>query len=117
MDIDHALVAFSALSQETRLRVFKMLVPYGQTGAPAGTLSEGLSIPHNTLSFHLSHLSHAGLVTARRQGRSVIYSANCDTIQGLISFLLENCCTLESPDDKTASSVSCCPPKPKKKGT
>ncbi len=115
MDIDHALVAFSALSQETRLLVLKMLVPYGQTGAPAGTLSEELGIPHNTLSFHLTHLSHAGLVTSRKQGRSIIYSANCDTIQGLIGFLLENCCALEVPADKKKGSSGCCPPKPAKK--
>lgn len=92
MDIDRAIVALSALSQETRLRVFKLLIEYGAEGTPAGTLSEQLGIPHNTLSFHLSHLSHAGLVTSRRQSRLVIYAANCGAIDSLIGYLKENCC-------------------------
>jgi DNA-binding transcriptional ArsR family regulator len=92
MDIDRAVIAFSALSQETRLQVFKLLIEYGTEGSPAGALSEQLGIPHNTLSFHLAHLSHAGLVTSQREGRSVIYAANCDAIEGLIGYLKENCC-------------------------
>lgn len=112
MDIDNALIAFSALSQETRLKVFKILVEYGSTGSPAGQLSERLGIPHNTLSFHLAHLSHAGMVSSRKQGRSIIYSANCDAIEGLISFLNENCCTLEVDCES-----SCKPKKPKKRNT
>ena len=76
MDINEALAAFGALSQDTRLRVFRLLVEHGPSGAPAGTLSESLNIPHNTLSFHLSHMSHAGLVVSRREGRSIIYRAN-----------------------------------------
>ena len=76
MDIQKALAAFDALSQDTRLRVFRLLVEYGEAGAPAGALSEALHIPHNTLSFHLSHMSHAGLVVSRREGRSIIYRAN-----------------------------------------
>jgi ArsR family transcriptional regulator, arsenate/arsenite/antimonite-responsive transcriptional repressor len=82
VDIKDALAAFDALSQETRLRVFRLLVEYGQAGAPAGTLSEPLHIPHNTLSFHLSHMSHAGLVVSRREGRSIIYRANFEFFQG-----------------------------------
>src|SRR5436190_768091 len=111
MDIDHALVAFSALSQETRLRVFKLLIEYGTEGIPAGTLSEELGIPHNTLSFHLSHLSHAGLVTSRKQSRSIIYAAKCDAIETLIEFLNENCCIRES------GSISCKPKKGKRNET
>ena len=68
MDIKEALAAFDSLSQDTRLRVFRLLVEYGEAGAPAGALSEALHIPHNTLSFHLSHMSHAGLVVSRREG-------------------------------------------------
>jgi ArsR family transcriptional regulator len=100
MDIDHAVIAFSALSQETRLRVFKLLIEYGNEGTPAGSLSEQLGIPHNTLSFHLAHLSHAGLVTSRKQGRSVIYTANCDAIESLIDYLKENCCARETGGNK-----------------
>jgi DNA-binding transcriptional ArsR family regulator len=99
MDIDHALVAFSAISQETRLRVLKLLIEYGRDGAPAGALSDQLEIPHNTLLFHLAHLSQAGLVTSRKQGRSVIYAANNYTIQAMIDYLNENCCIREEDCD------------------
>jgi DNA-binding transcriptional ArsR family regulator len=111
MDINHALVAISALSQETRLKVFKILVEYGSTGAPAGVVGERLGISHNNLSFHLSHLSHAGLVSSRKAGRSIIYSAKTDAIEGLIGFLYENCCIQEN------NNAECCPPsKPSRKG-
>ncbi len=74
MDTTQALAAFDSLSQDTRLRAFRLLVEYGEPGAPAGALSEVLEIPHNTLSFHLSHMSHAGLVVSRREGRSIMGS-------------------------------------------
>jgi DNA-binding transcriptional ArsR family regulator len=105
MDIDHAVIALSALSQETRLRVFKLLIEYGADGTPAGQLSEQLQIPHNTLSFHLSHLSHAGLVQSRRQGRSIIYAANSAAIETLLAFLVANCCS-------RSQASECCPPSP-----
>lgn len=122
MDLQEALVAFDALSQETRLRVFRLLVKHGTAGAPAGTLSEALGIPHNTLSFHLSHMSHAGLVVSRREGRSIIYSANFEMITALIRFMVEDCCAVEfaniRTDKKRGSSVielfNCCQPKEKK---
>jgi ArsR family transcriptional regulator len=95
MDIQHALLAFDALSQETRLKAFRLLVEQGASGAPAGMLSEVLDIPHNTLSFHLSQMSHAGLVTSRKEGRSVIYTANFSFVQNLIRFLVENCCHVD----------------------
>jgi DNA-binding transcriptional ArsR family regulator len=105
MDIKQAIDAFAALSQETRLQVFKLLLEYGRTGTPAGTLGERLDIPHNTLSFHLANLNRAGLVSSRRDGRQIIYSANCDSIEKLIMYMKENCCTLENPKD----SANCCP--------
>jgi len=92
MEINEALSAFNALSQETRLRVFRLLVEYGPEGAPAGALSEGLAIPHNTLSFHLSHMSNAGLVLSRREGRSIIYSANFEFFTKLIRYMIKDCC-------------------------
>jgi DNA-binding transcriptional ArsR family regulator len=119
MDIYKALAAFDALSQETRLQVFRLLVKYGQTGAPAGTLSESLHIPHNTLSFHLSHMSHAGLVVSRREGRSVRYRANFEFFSGLIRYMVEDCCRVEfasiRDDKKRKCSIielsQCCQPK------
>ncbi len=99
MNLDTAIIALSALSQETRLRVFRLLIEYGRSGTAAGMLSDELGIPHNTLSFHLSHLSQAGLVTSRKQGRQVIYAANCDAMEGLLSYLRENCCIREEDCD------------------
>jgi len=121
MDIKKALAAFDALSQETRLRVFRLLVEYGQAGAPAGMLSESLNIPHNTLSFHLSHMSNAGLIVSRRQGRSVIYSANFEFFSGLIRYMVEDCCRVEFAsirnDKRRKCSIielsTCCQPKEK----
>ena len=95
MDVKQALAAFDALSQETRLRVFRLLVEHGLSGVPAGALSESLHIPHNTLSFHLSHMSHAGLVVSRRVGRSVVYSANFSFFSSLIRYMVEDCCRVE----------------------
>jgi ArsR family transcriptional regulator len=105
MDINKALIAFYALSQETRLKVFKILVEYGKTGTAAGTISDRLKIPHNTLSFHLSNLSQAGLVTSRKDGRSIIYSANTKAIESLIGYLSENCCVLEVSKDKNCKPL------------
>ena len=104
MDIDKATGLFSALSQETRLKVFKILIEYGRTGAAAGTISNRLGIPHNTLSFHLSHLTQAGLTTSRKDGRSIIYAVNCSAIEGLINYLRENCCILEEGHCNTQST-------------
>ncbi len=121
MDIKQALAAFDALSQETRLRVLRLLVECGEAGAPAGTLSESLHIPHNTLSFHLAHMSNAGLVVSRREGRSVIYRANFEFFSGLIRYMVEDCCRAEfasiRDDKKRKCSIielsNCCQPKEK----
>lgn len=86
---------FDALSQETRLSVFRFLVKAGPEGLPAGALSEKLGTPHNTMSFHLNHLSNAGIVMSRREGRSVIYSANFEIVRDLIGFMVKDCCSVE----------------------
>lgn len=119
MDIKKALCAFGALSQETRLSVFRLLVEHGETGAPAGTLSDSLQIPHNTLSFHLTNLSHAGLVVSQRQGRSIIYRANFEFFSELIRYMVEDCCRAEfasvRDDTRKGCSIielaSCCKPR------
>ena len=95
MEIYEATEAFSSLSQETRLKVFKLLIEYGTDGLMPGKIAEELKIPDNTLSFHLSHMSKAGLVTSERSGRSITYYANCDLILNLIGFLQANCCAKE----------------------
>ncbi|MDR3607617.1 MAG: metalloregulator ArsR/SmtB family transcription factor [Oligoflexia bacterium] len=90
-----ATEAFSSLSQETRLRVFKLLIEYGRDGAIPGALAEELGIPANTLSFHLSHMSKAGLVSSKKNGRSITYFANTELIEELIGYLRSNCCSRE----------------------
>jgi DNA-binding transcriptional ArsR family regulator len=95
MDIQDAIAVFDALSQETRLRAFRLLVQAGPDGLAAGVLSDELGTPHNTMSFHLSHLDNAGTVSSRKDGRSVIYTANFDVMRDLIGFLVKDCCSVE----------------------
>ncbi len=109
MDIQKAIIMFDALSQETRLRAFRLLVQSGPDGLAAGVLSEKLGTPHNTLSFHLNHLSNTGIVSSHKKGRSVIYSANFDAMQNLIGFMVKDCCSAEfasiREDRKTGCSI------------
>jgi ArsR family transcriptional regulator, arsenate/arsenite/antimonite-responsive transcriptional repressor len=84
--------ALSALSHTSRLRVFRTLVVAGPTGITPGQLSEQLEIPAATMSFHLKELSNAGLVQPIRDGRNLIYSAQFEHMNGVISYLTENCC-------------------------
>jgi len=96
MEMHEATEAFASLSQETRLKVFKLLIEYGADGLIPGKLAEELAIPDNTLSFHLSHMARAGLVTSKRNGRSLTYFANTDLIENLIDYLQDNCCERQS---------------------
>lgn len=98
-DID-AIRALVALAQESRLRVFRLLATAGPGGMQAGQVADELAITPNTLSFHLSHLKNAGLVAVRREGRSLIYSAEYDHAKALIAFLTENCCARQSCCDE-----------------
>ncbi len=93
MDEEEIIAALSALAQKSRLRVFRLLVTAGVDGMPAGQIAEELAITPNTLSFHLSHLKNAGLVSVRREGRSLIYSAEYGHARAVIDFLMENCCS------------------------
>ncbi len=95
MDTNTAVTLFDSLSNETRLRAFRLLVEAGSPGIAAGALSKALGTPHNTMSFHLSHLAHAGIASARRQGRSIIYTANFDAMRELIGFMVKDCCSAE----------------------
>ncbi|MBL7715529.1 MAG: helix-turn-helix transcriptional regulator [Bdellovibrionales bacterium] len=96
MEMFNALEAFASLSQETRLRVFKLLVEYGSDGLLPGKIASQLKIPDNTLSFHLSHMAKAGLVTSKKQGRQITYFANCDLMDDLVDFLVQNCCSKQA---------------------
>lgn len=87
-----ALSALSALAQEHRLAVFRLLVQAGPEGLAAGDIAEKLDLPASSLSFHLSHLKQGGIVQVERQGRSIIYRADFAAMNGLMAYLLENCC-------------------------
>jgi len=84
--------ALGALAQETRLEIFRLLVQKGPEGLPAGEIGARLRQPSPTMSFHLNQLRFAGLVTSRRESRSVIYSANFKAMNELLNYLTENCC-------------------------
>lgn len=116
MDTENAAIMFDALSQETRLGAYRLLVKAGPEGLPAGAISDELGTPHNTMSFHLNHLYHAGLITSRKDGRSVIYSANFEAVRHLIEYMVQDCCSVEfasiRKDKKKGCSVieltNCC---------
>lgn len=87
-----AVVALAALAQDNRLDVFRLLVQAGPDGMPAGRVAEALGLAPNTLTFHFDRLRAAGLVTVRREGRSMIYAAEFEQMNALLGFLTENCC-------------------------
>lgn len=117
MDNYAAVEAFGALAQETRLAAFRLLVEAGPEGIAAGDLARLLQVPHNTLSTHLAILARAGLLTPRREGRSVFYAADFAGMRALIAWLVQDCCKgrpeLCVPLIEAASS--CCPPTPSPK--
>jgi len=92
MEMTAAVQSLSALAHQGRLSAYRLMVRAGPDGLAAGELSRRLETPPNTLSAHLTALSHAGLVQSRRDGRSVIYSARFDRMGELMAFLAEDCC-------------------------
>lgn len=92
MNSTRAVSALAALAQETRLDVFRLLVQAGPQGLPAGRIAERLDVPAPTLSFHLAQLKHAGLVSVRRDGRSLLYAPDFPVMSALLAFLTESCC-------------------------
>src|SRR3984957_550429 len=92
MDEAQALAALGALAQETRLQLYRLLVASGTAGLSAGNIAERLGVIPSSLSFHLQHLVHAGLITQRRMGRLMIYAAEYETMNALLAYLTENCC-------------------------
>jgi arsenate reductase len=92
MESETAVTALAALAHAARLNIFRLLIAAGPQGEPAGQIAERLNLPANTLSFHLSQLRHAGLITFRREGRSLIYAAEYAEMNALLAYLTENCC-------------------------
>ncbi|EEF80526.1 ArsR/SmtB family transcription factor [Methylophaga thiooxydans] len=107
MELQQALIVFDALSQETRLHAFRLLVKAGNEGLAAGYISEQLNTPHNTLSFHLTHLVNAGIVHSQKQGRSVIYRADFDQMHDLIGFMVKDCCSDERANIREDLNTGC----------
>lgn len=113
MNESQALSAFGALSQETRLRILRHLVISGPAGLAAGTIAEKVEVSPSNVSFHLKELERAGLVTARRDARSIVYSAAFDALSGLIRFLMEDCCSGRPEICAPAVAAPSCRPKTK----
>ena len=91
-DTAHALTAFDALSQPTRLAIFRRLIKVGPAGLPAGEIAEAVNGRQNTISSHLAALARSGLIAAEREGRTIRYSANYKAAGDLVAFVLEDCC-------------------------
>jgi ArsR family transcriptional regulator, arsenate/arsenite/antimonite-responsive transcriptional repressor len=92
MEKTDAVAALAALAQDNRLEVFRLLVQAGPPGMAAGEVAEALGIAPNTLTFHFDRLRQVGLIDVKREGRSMIYAARYETMNGLLSFLRQNCC-------------------------
>ena len=92
MENADAVSALTALAQDNRLDVYRLLVQAGPDGLPAGNVAAQLKLAPNTLTFHFDRLREAGLVTVRREGRSMIYAARFEVMNALIGYLTENCC-------------------------
>ena len=92
MNSSLAVEALGALAQEHRLTLFRLLVQAGDDGLSAGAIAERLGMPNSSLSFHLGHLARAGLISQRREGRSLIYTADYAAMNSLVGYLVENCC-------------------------
>lgn len=114
MEKSIAITALAALAQDNRLDTYRLLVQAGPEGMPAGQVAAALGLPPNTLSFHFDRLRQAGLVTVRRDGRSMIYAARFDTMNALIGYLTENCC---GGAPATCAPTTCKPASAKRKAT
>lgn len=92
MNPAHVIRALGALAQDHRLAAFRLLVQAGPDGLGAGAIAQAVGVVPSSMSFHLAQLAHAGLVTQRRQSRSIIYTADFTAMNGLMGYLTENCC-------------------------
>lgn len=112
MDEHAALAAFGALSQEMRLRIVRLLITAGPAGMAAGAIGAALEATTSRLSFHLTHLEHAGLIRARREGRFIIYTAVYASFADLVAFLMRDCCQghPEICAPALAAMTCACPP-------
>jgi ArsR family transcriptional regulator, arsenate/arsenite/antimonite-responsive transcriptional repressor len=98
----NVIEALGALAHEHRLAIFRLLVERGPAGLPAGRIAERVGLVPSSLTFHLQNLQRGGLITQRREGRQLIYSADFDAMTALVGYLTDNCCA--------ESAAECCPP-------
>jgi len=96
MDASNAVAALAALAQESRLRIYRLLVEAGPAGLAVGEIGASVKVAPATLSFHLKELFHAGLVVTRQEGRFIYYSANYERMNRLLGYLSENCCARDA---------------------
>jgi ArsR family transcriptional regulator, arsenate/arsenite/antimonite-responsive transcriptional repressor len=117
MESEQAILALAALAQSTRLDVFRLLVKHEPVGLAAGDIAKALAVPQNTMSSHLGVLSRAGLVSAQRHSRSIVYRADLTRLQAVVLFMLRDCCDgrPEICAPLIESLTPCCPPKPRSK--
>jgi DNA-binding transcriptional ArsR family regulator len=112
MESQWAIKRLSALAQDSRLAVFRLLVKAGREGIAAGEIARTLEITPNTLSAQLTIMANAGLVTSRRDGRSIIYAADYDAMSELLVYLMEDCCQgrpeVCAPLAEVATRSACC---------
>ena len=101
MEIKHAIRSLGALAHNSRLEIFRLLVQKGSAGMAASAIAEKLGLPNATLSFHIKGLTHAGLVSARQEGRFIYYAADYSAIDGLMGYLMKNCCGGQSCAPRT----------------
>jgi ArsR family transcriptional regulator len=117
MNESQAIIGFSALAQETRLRILRLLVQAGPAGRAAGNIALAMDASPSNISFHLKELERAGLIGQRREARSIIYSAEYRTVGDLIGFLMQDCCAGHPEICAPALATPCCPPATKKSKT
>lgn len=110
MEAATAIAALGALAQEHRLALFRLLVQAGEDGMAAGAIADALGVPNSSLSFHLAQLSRAGLIRQERQHRSLIYRADYAAMNGLVGYLMENCC-----GGASCAPAATCLPQPQRK--
>jgi ArsR family transcriptional regulator, arsenate/arsenite/antimonite-responsive transcriptional repressor len=117
METENVILALAGLAQSTRLEVFRLLVKHEPEGLAAGDIARSLAIPQNTMSSHLAVLSRAGLVSAQRSGRSIVYRADLTCLRTVLVFMLKDCC--DGRPEICAPLIEdlapCCPPKQKRK--
>lgn len=117
METEDAILALAALAQPTRLEVFRLLVRHEPKGLAAGEIAKSLTVPQNTMSSHLAVLSRAGLISAERFSRSIVYRVELSRFRAVMSFMLRDCC--EGRPEICAPLIEelspCCPPPAKKR--